>query len=55
MVITLKKLCQTEEAVIAQAFIDATGSNKIDTASGLLRVSNPSNYAAFFMIKNSGR
>ncbi|WP_312386757.1 HTH domain-containing protein [Atlantibacter hermannii] len=48
-----KKLCQTEEAVIAQAFIDATGSNKIDAASGLLRVSNPSNYAAFFMIKNT--
>ncbi|MDA5495862.1 hypothetical protein PGS50_21785 [Yersinia intermedia] len=48
-----KKLCQTEEAAIAQAFIDATGSNKIDAASGLLRVSSPSNYAAFFMIKKT--
>ncbi|EGR2733065.1 hypothetical protein WJ565_001895 [Vibrio parahaemolyticus] len=48
-----KKLCQTEEAAIAQAFIEATGSNKIDAASGLLMVSNPSNYAAFFMIKKT--
>lgn len=48
-----KKLCQTEEAVIAQAFIDAIGSNKIDAASGLLGMSSPSNYAAFFMIKKT--
>ncbi len=48
-----KKLCQTEEAVIAQAFFDAIGSNNVDAASGLLRVSNPSNYAAFLMIKNT--
>lgn len=48
-----KKLCQTAEATIAQAFIDATGSNKIDAASGLLKVSSPSNYAAFFMIKKT--
>ncbi|ELA9373284.1 hypothetical protein QUO16_004611 [Vibrio parahaemolyticus] len=48
-----KKLCQTEEAAIAQAFVDATGSNTIDAASGLLMVSSPSNYAAFFMIKKT--
>ncbi|WP_404340802.1 hypothetical protein [Pseudoalteromonas mariniglutinosa] len=48
-----KKLCQTEEAAIAQAFIEAIGANKIDAASGLLMVSNPSNYAAFFMIKKT--
>ncbi|MDP8617911.1 hypothetical protein QZQ41_22880, partial [Serratia marcescens] len=45
-----KKLCQTEEAVIAQAFFDAIGSNNVDAASGLLKTSSPSNYAAFFMI-----
>lgn len=48
-----KKLCQTEEAAIAQAFVDATGANKIDVASGLLMVNSPSNYAAFFMIKKT--
>ncbi|HHQ4654491.1 TPA: PIN domain-containing protein [Aeromonas hydrophila] len=48
-----KKLCQTEEATIAQAFIDAVELNKVDAASDLLRVSSPSNYAAFFMIKKS--
>ena len=48
-----KKLCQTEEAAIAQAFVDATGSNKIDAASSLLMVNSPSNYAAFFMIKKT--
>lgn len=46
-----KKLCQTEEARIAQAFIDAIGSKDVDAASGLLKVSSHSNYAAFFMIK----
>lgn len=48
-----KKLCQTEEAVIAQAFFDAIGSNDVEAASGLLKVSDPSNYAAFFMIKKT--
>lgn len=48
-----KKLCQTEEAAIAQAYIDAIGANKIDAASGLLKVGSPSNYAAFFMIKKT--
>lgn len=48
-----KKLCQTEEAVIVQAFIDAIGSNNVDAASGLLKVSSPSNYAAFFTIKKT--
>lgn len=48
-----KKLCQTEEAEIAQAFIDAIGSNNVDAASGLLKTSGPSNYAAFFMIKKT--
>lgn len=48
-----KKLCQTEEAVIAQAFIDAIGSKNADAASGLLKASSPSNYAAFFIIKKT--
>lgn len=48
-----KRLCPTEEAEIAQAFIDAIGSNNVDTASNLLKRSNPSNYAAFFMIKKT--
>ena len=48
---TSKKLCQTEEAEIAQAFIDAIGSNNVDAASSLLKVSSPSRYAAFFIIK----
>lgn len=48
-----KKLCQTEEARIAQAFIDAIGSKDVDAASGLLKVSSHSNYAAFFMIKKT--
>ncbi len=48
-----KKLCQTEEAVIAQAFFDAIGSNDVEAASGLLKVGGPSNYAAFFMIKKT--
>ena len=46
-----KRLCQTEESVIAQAFIDATGSNNIEAASGLLKVNSPSHYSAYFMIK----
>lgn len=50
---TSKKLCQTEEAEIAQSFIEALGSNNVDAASGLLKVSSPSNYAAFFMIKKT--
>lgn len=45
-----KRLCQTEEAVIAQAFFDSIGSKNLDAASGLLKTSSPSNYAAFFMI-----
>lgn len=48
-----KKLCQTEEAVIAQAFFDAIGSNDVEAASGLLKAGGPSNYAAFFMIKKT--
>lgn len=48
-----KKLCQTEEAEIAQAFIGAIGSKNVDAASGLLKASSPSNYAAFFMIKKT--
>lgn len=48
-----QKLCPTAESVIAQAFIDAIGSNNVDAASGLLKVSSPSNYAAFFMIKKT--
>jgi len=48
-----KKLCQTEEAVIAQAFFDAIESNDVEAASGLLKASGPSNYAAFFMIKKT--
>ncbi|MEJ1339160.1 MAG: hypothetical protein RPU34_15150 [Candidatus Sedimenticola sp. (ex Thyasira tokunagai)] len=48
-----KKLCQTKEAEIAQAFIEAIESNNVDAASGLLKVSCPSNYAAFFMIKKT--
>ncbi|TKB25343.1 hypothetical protein FCL47_14940 [Desulfopila sp. IMCC35006] len=48
-----KKLCQTEEAEIAQAFIEAIGSNNVDAASGLLKVSSPLSYAAFFMIKKT--
>ena len=46
-----KKLCQTEEAEIAQAFIDAIESNNVGAASGLLKASSSSSYAAFFMIK----
>tara|TARA_B100000780_G_C21124939_1_gene456162 strand:- start:1923 stop:5819 length:3897 start_codon:yes stop_codon:yes gene_type:complete len=46
-----KKLCQTEEAEIAQSFIDAIGTKNVDAATGLLKVSIPSNYAAFFTIK----
>ncbi len=45
-----KKLCQTEEAAIAQAFIDAIELNRVDAASGLL-AGGASNYSAFFMIK----
>lgn len=48
-----KKLCQTAEAEIAQAFIEAIGSNNVDAASGLLKESSPSSYAAFFMIKKT--
>ncbi|MBQ0726670.1 MAG: hypothetical protein KBT77_04890 [Thalassolituus oleivorans] len=48
-----KKLCRTEEAEIAQFFIEALGANNVDAASGLLKVSSPSNYAAFFMIKKT--
>jgi hypothetical protein len=48
-----KKLCQTEEAGIAQAFIDAIESNNVGAAYGLLKPSSPSNYAAFFMIKRT--
>ncbi|WP_330109826.1 hypothetical protein [Methylophaga thalassica] len=48
-----KKLCQTEEAVIAQAFFDGIGSNDVEAASGLLKAGGPSNYAAFFMIKKT--
>lgn len=48
-----KKLCQTEEAGIAQAFIDAIGSNNVGAASGLLKASSSSNYAAFFVIKKT--
>tara|TARA_R110000851_G_scaffold332780_2_gene509916 strand:+ start:29820 stop:33926 length:4107 start_codon:yes stop_codon:yes gene_type:complete len=47
------KLCQTEEAEIARAFINAVGSSNSDAASSLLKISSPSNYAAFFMIKNA--
>lgn len=48
-----KKLCQTDELIIALAFTDAIESNNVDAASGLLKVSSPSNYAAFFMIKRT--
>mgnify|MGYP001064222863 CR=1 FL=1 len=48
---TSKKICQTKEAEIAHAFIEAIESNNVGAASGLLKVSCPSNYAAFFMIK----
>ncbi|MTI64570.1 hypothetical protein [Methylophaga sp.] len=48
-----KKLCPTDEAEIAQAFIDAVGANNVDVAAGLLKVSSPSSYAAFFMIKRT--
>lgn len=48
-----KKLCQTEESVIAQAFFDAIRSNDVEAASGLLKAGGPSNYAAFFMIKKT--
>lgn len=48
-----KKLCQTEEANIAQIFIEAIGSNNVDAASILLKASSPSRHAAFFMIKNT--
>ena len=48
-----KKLCQTEEAEIAQAFIDVIESNNVGAASGLLQASSSSNYAAFFMIKKT--
>lgn len=48
-----KKLCQTEEAVIAQAFFDAIGSNDVEAASGLFKACGPSNYAAFFMVKKT--
>lgn len=48
-----QKLCQTEEVQIAQAFIDSIGSKNIDSASGLLKVSGPSSYAAFFIIKRT--
>lgn len=48
-----KKLCQTEEAVIAQAFTDAIGSNNVDEASRLLKIRNSSSFTAFFMIKRT--
>lgn len=48
-----KDLCQTEESEIAQAIIDAIGSNNVDLATCLLKESNPSNYTAFFMVKNA--
>lgn len=48
-----KKLCPTDEAEIAQAFIDAVGANNVDVAAGLLKVSSPSSYAAFFVIKRT--
>lgn len=46
-----KKLCQTEEAVTAQAFFDAIEAKDPLAASSLLKVSSPSNYTAFFVIK----
>ncbi len=48
-----KMLCPTEESNIAHAFIEAIGSSNVDLASGLLKVCNPTNYAAFFMIKKT--
>ncbi|BCV64275.1 HTH domain-containing protein [Shewanella algae] len=48
-----KKLCQTEEAGIAQAFIDSIESSNVGAAYGLLKASSSSNYAAFFMIKKT--
>jgi len=46
-----KKICKTDEAEIAQAFMDALDSEDVNAASGLLKVSDPSSYSAFFMIK----
>lgn len=46
-----RKLCQTEEADIAQAFIDAIASNNAYKASALLKTGGASNYSAFFIIK----
>lgn len=48
---TSKKLCETEEYGIAHAFIEAIGSNNVDKASHVLKLNNPSGYAAFFVIK----
>lgn len=48
-----KELCQTEEADIAQAFIDVAGSNNVDAALTLLKLRSSSGYAAFFMIKKT--
>lgn len=50
---TAKKLYPTEEAKIAQAFIEAIGSNNVDAASDLLKLGSASSYAAFFMIKKT--
>jgi len=46
-----KKLCQTEEADITQAFIEAIELSNIDAALGLLKERSPSNYGAFLVIK----
>lgn len=48
-----QKLCPTKESEIAQAFIDAIGTNNVNAASALLKVGSPSNYDAFFMIKKT--
>ncbi|MEN0037956.1 MAG: hypothetical protein AAGC78_12860 [Cellvibrio sp.] len=46
-----KKLSITQEAEVAQAFIDAYEANSTDPASILLKSATPSNYGAFLIIK----
>ncbi|MEZ9438223.1 HTH domain-containing protein [Vibrio atlanticus] len=47
-----KRLCQVEEAQIAQVFIGGTRSNNTNAVSNLLEVGGASSYSAFFIIKS---
>ncbi len=48
-----RKLTQTAEADVAEAFIQADNSNNTDVASNLIKEGGASNYSAAFMLKRN--